>query len=86
MTEEEMKKIKQTVDYFKYWYDEVGEERIAILEKAVNELEASTEMQEELSEAKEIIDRFLDFEASAMERGIYIADDLREKAEAFLKE
>ena len=44
------------------------------------------ELKAQLEQAKEIIDRFLDFEASAMERGIYIADDLREKAEAFLKE
>ena len=42
------------------------------------------EHQSQVSEAKEIIDRFLDFEASAMERGIYIADDLRAKAKAFI--
>ena len=38
MTEEEIKKLEQTVDYFGHWYDVIGEERIAILEKAVVEL------------------------------------------------
>ena len=47
MTEEEIKKLKQTVDYFGHWYDVIGEERVAILEKAVNELEATKELQEE---------------------------------------
>ena len=40
VTEEEMKKIKQTVDYFKYWYDELTEKdkQIAELEKENAEL------------------------------------------------
>ena len=41
---------------------------------------------EQLTEAKEIINAFLDFEASAMERGCYIADDTRRRAEDFIKE
>lgn len=36
-------------------------------------------------EAKGIINAFLDFEASAMERGCYIADDTRKKAEGFIR-
>jgi len=41
---------------------------------------------EQLTGAKEIINAFLDFEASAMERGCYIADDTRRRAEDFIKE
>lgn len=40
---------------------------------------------EQLTKAKEIINAFLDFEASAMERGCYIADDTRKRAEDFIK-
>ena len=39
-----------------------------------------------LTEAKEIIDNFLDFESSCQERGIYISDEIREKANKFLEE
>lgn len=39
-----------------------------------------------ITEAKEIINAFLDFEASVMERGCYIADDTRRRAEDFIKE
>ena len=44
------------------------------------------ELEKEIAEAKEIINAFLDFEASAMERGCYIADDTRRRAEDFIKE
>ena len=44
------------------------------------------ELEKENAEAKEIINAFLDFEASAMERGCYIADDTRRRAEDFIKE
>ena len=47
MTEEEIKKLKQTVDYFSHWYDVIGEERVSILEKAVKELEATKQQVEE---------------------------------------
>ena len=57
MTEEEMKNLKQTVDYFGHWYDVIGEERVAILEKAVNELEATKELEEENAELKEQIEK-----------------------------
>lgn len=40
----------------------------------------------QLNEAKEIIDNFLDFESSCQERGIYISDEMREKANKFLEE
>ena len=53
MTKEEIKKLKQTVDYFGHWYDVIGEERVAILEKAVNELEATKELQEENEELQQ---------------------------------
>ncbi len=43
-------------------------------------------LEKENAEAKEIINAFLDFEASAMERGCYIADDTRRRAEDFIKE
>ena len=39
-----------------------------------------------LTKAKEIIDNFLDFESSCQERGIYISDEMREKANKFLEE
>lgn len=41
---------------------------------------------EQLTKAKEIINDFLDFESGAMERGCYIADDIRRRAEDFIKE
>lgn len=41
---------------------------------------------DQLTKAKEIIDAFLDFEAVAMERGCYIAEDIRRRAEEFIKE
>ena len=44
------------------------------------------ELWEQLEQAKEIINVFLDFESVCMENGIKIADDIREKAENFLKE
>ncbi len=43
------------------------------------------ELEKENAEAKKIINAFLDFEASAMERGCYIADDTRRRAEDFIK-
>ena len=35
MTKEELKQLKQTVDYFGHWYDVIGEERVLILEKSI---------------------------------------------------
>lgn len=59
MTEEEMKKLRQTVEYFGHWYDVIGEERIAILEKAVVELTEKDKQIEEFeaqtSKAKELL-------------------------------
>ena len=48
--------------------------------------EQITELKDQLTKAKEIIDVFLDFESSCMERGIYISDKIRAEAEQFLKE
>ncbi len=57
MTEEDMKKLKQAVDYFGHWYDVIGEERVAILEKAVNELEETKKLQEENKKLTLKVDR-----------------------------
>ena len=43
------------------------------------------EMKKQLSKAKELLNEFLDFEASCMERGIYISDKTRAEAEQFIK-
>ncbi len=60
------------------------------IENLENKIEHHQEVidvfKKELAEAKEIINAFLDFEASAMERGCYIADDTRRRAEDFIKE
>ncbi|MCR5614198.1 hypothetical protein [Treponema sp.] len=44
------------------------------------------ELEEHLAKAKELLDEFLDFESSCMERGIYISDKIRAEAEQFLSE
>ena len=44
------------------------------------------ELWDKIEQAKKIINAFLDFESVCMENGIKIADDIREKAENFLKE
>ncbi len=49
-------------------------------------VEVATKNDNKLIEAKEIIDTFLDFESSCQERGIYISDEMREKANKFLEE
>ena len=41
---------------------------------------------QQLTKAKEIINEFLDFESSCMERGIYISDKIRTEAKQFLNE
>lgn len=51
MTDEEMKKLKQTIEYFGHWYDVIGEERIAILEKVVVELTEKDKQIEALQES-----------------------------------
>lgn len=48
MTEEEIKKLEQTVDYFGHWYDVIGEEKVSILEKAVKELKQLKEQIEKM--------------------------------------
>lgn len=45
MTEEELEKLKQTIDYFGHWYDVIGEERVLILEKSINYI---TELKDDL--------------------------------------
>ena len=50
MTKDELKKLKQTVDYFGHWYDVIGEENVAILEKSVNYI---AELEQENAELKE---------------------------------
>lgn len=40
----------------------------------------------ELTKAKKLLNEFLDFEASCMERGIYISDKIRTEAKQFLSE
>ena len=71
--------------------------RVATLEKENAELkernrellescEGATMMYKDLCKAKELLDEFLDFESSCMERGIYISDKIRAEAEQFLKE
>lgn len=47
MIEEELKKLKETVAYFGHWYDVIGEERVSILEKSIEELEKEQELQTE---------------------------------------
>lgn len=42
--------------------------------------------EDQLTKAKELLNEFLDFESSCMERGIYISDKIRTEAEQFLKE
>lgn len=40
MTKEELENLKRTVDYFGHWYDVIGEERIVILEKSIDYIDA----------------------------------------------
>lgn len=40
----------------------------------------------QLTKAKELLNEFLDFESSCMERGIYISDKIRAEAEQFISE
>jgi len=41
---------------------------------------------DQLTNAKKLLDEFLDFESSCMERGIYISDKIRTEAKQFLSE
>ena len=41
---------------------------------------------DQLTKAKELLNEFLDFESSCMERGIYISDKIRTEAKQFLNE
>ena len=60
---------------------------IEIREFRIKELEKeNAELKERETEAKEIIDKFLDFESSAMERGLTLCSDTHERAERFLEE
>ena len=92
MTEEEIEKIKEHIEIH------AKQERraiiiTAILRKAVNELEHIAELEKENAELKEreteaevIIDKFLDFESSAMECGLTLCGDTHKRAVRFLEE
>jgi hypothetical protein len=43
-------------------------------------------MFKDIQKPKKLLNEFLDFEASCMERGIYISDKTRAEAEQFLKD
>lgn len=60
---------------------DLQEENRSLLESC----EGSTMMYKDLCKAKELLNEFLDFESSCMERGIYISDKIRAEAEQFLK-
>lgn len=48
--------------------------------------EGATMMCKDLCKAKELLNEFLNFESSCMERGIYISDKIRSEAKQLLKE
>ena len=81
--EEREKLRKENADLkeeLKKWKDEWQEQ----VQKATDEGYARTLQTMQLSKAKELLNEFLDFEASCMERGIYISDKTRAEAEQFL--
>ena len=49
-------------------------------------LEENVELKDQLTKAKELLNEFLDFESSCMERGIYISDKIRAETKQFLIE
>lgn len=63
------------------WKDEWQEQ----VQKAIDEGYARTLQTIQLTKAKELLNEFLDFESSCMERGIYISDKTRAEAEQFIK-
>lgn len=66
----------------------IQEQKIKIEElKAEKGCETCTKFDEvKLTKAKELLNEFLDFESSCMERGIYISDKTRTEAKQFISE
>ena len=70
------------------------EEQITDLENEIDSLASENDeltyecedMENKVNLATKIIDEFLDFESSCMENGMYVSDELRNKAKQFVKE
>lgn len=77
---------RSVIDEYENQISELDSEN-GILESENDDLSCRCdELEHKINLATKIIDEFLDFESSCVERGIYISDELRNKAKQFIKE